>query len=129
MLILQMIYHIQIYAEINFIHNYLSLPFSRNVCVFAWENLNLAVCFCPATTWLLVSSANFCRMGESYITHLLSSISSFLHPQPPLHRWTHELSYPQAPRSRQQGAALLPWLRGAGLCLPEAEGTARESLY
>lgn len=34
-LILQMIYHIQIYAEI--IHNYLSLSFSRNVCVCLGE--------------------------------------------------------------------------------------------
>lgn len=37
-LILQMIYHMQIYAEVNFIHNYLSLPFSRNVYVCLGES-------------------------------------------------------------------------------------------
>lgn len=53
----------------------------------------------PATPWILLSLQVSCETGESYFTHLLSSVSSSFTPQLPVHRWTPELpSYLYAPR-------------------------------
>lgn len=98
---------------------------SLGMCVFAWKNLNELFCLLFSHHVDCVVFTSVCETGESwdsvvftaYLTHLLSSIPS----SSPVHRWTHELpTYPLPGAGVCKGCSP-SLLRGAGLCLPEAE--------
>lgn len=98
--------------------------------MFAWKNPNELFCLLSSHHLDSVVFTSVCETGESYFTHLLSSVSSSFTPQLPVHRWTHELpTYTLPGAGSSKGVLSFPAYLEQDFASQRQKREVRDSLY